>query len=182
MPPFRAAIFGEPTDGKLACGHRGLARVSVSAAYDYPGLGPGSATAALVRALGRLLDAQLGASRRFGNTTVEVESLGSGVVDDGATQFATAEVAVTVAVGDRESGADMVVDGIRRVVVDRAQGEEKGGLSVKMERGFGPIVCECDVKGGFSGRLTTYQAPLGFTSTGTFLVCDVADQGEINML
>ena len=79
-------------------------RVSVSARSDDDdddddGHGGGQATAALVRALGRVLDAEpeLGGSRRFGNTTVVVESLESG--SGGRT--ARAEVAVAVATGAR---------------------------------------------------------------------------------
>lgn len=70
---FRAAIFGEPTEGRLACGHKGFFGCEVRARgraghSGYPWLGK-SATEVLMRGLLAVLDADLGSSEEFGDTT-----------------------------------------------------------------------------------------------------------------
>ncbi|KAK4129886.1 Zn-dependent exopeptidase [Trichocladium antarcticum] len=156
-PRLRAAIFGEPTDNRLACGHKGIATVTLRAAgraghSGYPARGV-SATALLVRALGRILDADLGRSARFGNTTVNVGWVGGGVAANVIAAQASARAAIRVAVGDVRTGAGMVEGRLREVLAGVEVGE--GGLELVMEAGYGPVECKCDVD-GFDTMVANY--------------------------
>ena len=151
---FKAAIFGEPTENRLACGHKGVVGALISASgraghSGYPWLGK-SATAVLVRALGRLLDADLGGSERYGATTVNVGVMEGGVAANVIAKSATARVAVRVAVGDQATGGEIVAEGIRRAVVEEG-GEDAGDLEVEvLGEAIGPVECDCDVEGEYS--------------------------------
>ncbi|KAK4100428.1 Zn-dependent exopeptidase [Parathielavia hyrcaniae] len=152
---LKAAIFGEPTEGKLACGHKGIALAAVVATgkaghSGYPWLGK-SATAVLVRGLGGLLDAELGSSERFGNTTVNVGVLEGGVAANVIAKEARARLAVRVALGDRRTGAE-IVGGRMRSVLEEVDSE---ALRLEFGGGYGPVECECDVD-GFETMVANY--------------------------
>ncbi|KAL2019355.1 hypothetical protein VTK56DRAFT_9735 [Thermocarpiscus australiensis] len=144
---FKAAVFGEPTENKLACGHKGIATGTVAARgraghSGYPWLGK-SATEVLVRALGRLLDADLGSSERYGNTTVNVGLLRGGVAANVIPKEASAKLAVRVAVGNRTTGGEIVRGRLEEML--RETDEE--ALSLEWVTGYGPVECNCDVEG-----------------------------------
>lgn len=154
-PQFRAALFGEPTDNKLACGHKGIAGGVVRARgraghSGYPWLGK-SATAVLVRALGRLLDADLGRSDRFGDTTVNVGVLRGGVAANVIASEASAHVAIRVAVGDQATGGAIVRERSERLLEET----DAEALSVEFVTGYGPVECNCDVE-GFETMIANY--------------------------
>ncbi|KAG7284000.1 hypothetical protein NEMBOFW57_010358 [Staphylotrichum longicolle] len=112
-PQFKSAIFGEPTTSLLACGHKGITTLLLTATgraghSGYPWLGR-SATSLLVRALNKLLDADLGSSERYGNTTVNVGVIEGGVAANVIAKEASARVAIRIAVGDQKTGAGVVV-------------------------------------------------------------------------
>ncbi len=91
-PRFDAVIFGEPTENKLACGHKGIAICKVyaqgkAAHSGYPWLGK-SATEVLMRALVKVLDADLGTTKRFGTAPAKVGRDGNAGVDGGE-EFST---------------------------------------------------------------------------------------------
>jgi acetylornithine deacetylase len=147
---LKSAIFGEPTEGKLACGHKGITYATVLAQgkaghSGYPWLGK-SATAVLVKGLDKLLDADLGQSERFGNTTVNVGVIEGGVANNVIAKEARARLAVRVAVGDQGTGHKIVGERMRSVL-DGVDGE---ALSLEVGGGYGPVECECDVEGEFS--------------------------------
>ncbi|KAK4124348.1 Zn-dependent exopeptidase [Parathielavia appendiculata] len=156
-PPqkLKAAVFGEPTEGKLACGHKGIASATVVATgkaghSGYPWLGK-SATAVLVRGLGRLLDAELGSSERYGNTTVNVGVIEGGVAANVIAKEARARLAVRVAAGDRRTGAEIVGERMRRVLKE----VDSEALTLEVGGGYGPVECECDVD-GFETMVANY--------------------------
>ena len=147
-PAIRAAIFGEPTENRLACGHKGATGGTLVARgraghSGYPWLGK-SATEALVRGLAALLDADLGGSARFGNTTVNVGVLAGGVAANVIAPEANASLSVRVAVGDQATGARIVQERMRRAL--RETGEEALSLELRGD-GYGPVECNCDVDG-----------------------------------
>jgi acetylornithine deacetylase len=152
---FEAGIFGEPTEGKLACGHKGHAACTIKAQgkaghSGYPWLGK-SATEVLVRALVKVLDTDLGSSERFGNTTVNVGIIEGGVAANVISEHASARVAMRVAVGNQTTGWGMVQDNLARVL-EEVDGE---ALSMECGHGYGPIECDCDVD-GFEGTIVNY--------------------------
>ncbi|KAF4584049.1 acetylornithine deacetylase [Ophiocordyceps camponoti-floridani] len=158
--PPPAVIFGEPTENKLACGHKGILLCRVSARgtpghSGYPWLGK-SANAVMVRAMAALLDTDLGSSARFGNTTVNIGRFEGGVAANVIAGNATVQLAVRVAVGSEEDGSDTVRRSIEAVL--RRVDEE--ALSMTCGDGYGPIKCNCDVA-GFDTVVVNYGTDIG---------------------
>ncbi|KAI0021693.1 hypothetical protein F4780DRAFT_276171 [Xylariomycetidae sp. FL0641] len=142
-----AAVFGEPTEGKLACGHKGFFGCRVQAAgraghSGYPWLGK-SATEVLMRGLLRVLDADLGSSDAFGNTTINVGVLEGGVAANVIPEKAVAEIAGRVAIGPEEEGGRVVAE--RVVEVLKSVDEE--AFEVECRNGYGVVRTVCDVEG-----------------------------------
>jgi acetylornithine deacetylase len=144
---FEAAIFGEPTENKLAKGHKGLLICTVRAKgraghSGYPWLGK-SANELLIRALARVVDEDLGRSDRFGQTTVNVGVIGGGVAGNVIAEEASASLVIRVAAGPEQNGHDKVkarLLGILKEVDEEAFTVEWGG-------GYGAVPCNCDVDG-----------------------------------
>ncbi|KAI1821681.1 Zn-dependent exopeptidase [Xylaria intraflava] len=151
-PPlrFRAAVFGEPTEGKLACGHKGLFTCTVTARgkaghSGYPELGR-SATEVLMRGLVKLLDSDVGSSEKFGNTTINIGTIEGGVASNVIPELAVAAMAGRVAIGPEDGGGEIVVERVKDIL--RSVDEEAFEFSCM--GGYGIIECECDVEGNLS--------------------------------
>lgn len=145
--PLDAVIFGEPTENKLACGHKGITtgwiRAKGKAAHSgYPETGK-SATEVLVRALVAVADAELGSSERFGETTFNIGRLEGGVAMNVVAKEAAAEVSMRLAAGEQGTGRDLVVRRVEEVL----RGVDGEALSSEFAYGYGPVECECDVEG-----------------------------------
>lgn len=152
---FEAVVFGEPTVNKLACGHKGHAACTVTAVgkaghSGYPWLGK-SANEVLTRALVRIVDADLGSSERFGNTTVNIGVLDGGVAANVIPAHATAKLALRIAAGDQETGFDL----IRGRIEDILKETDAEALTMECTNGYGPIECDCDVD-GFESMIVNY--------------------------
>ncbi|KAK3901303.1 hypothetical protein C8A05DRAFT_35023 [Staphylotrichum tortipilum] len=121
----RAVIFGEPTGGRLACGARGWIKGSIYVLGKAWGDGKG-VEAVLRRVVGRVVGTVFGRGGRFGETRVTV---GEVRTDQGwgrlMPESAVVDVKMEVAAGDQGSGAEMVAEEIRRMVVN---GERAKGL------------------------------------------------------
>ncbi|KAI0146847.1 Zn-dependent exopeptidase [Xylariaceae sp. FL1272] len=146
-PNIKAAIFGEPTEGKLACGHKGITSCTVKANgkaghSGYPWLGK-SATEILMRGMVKVLDTDLGSSAEFGNTTVNVGLLEGGVAPNVIPEMAEATMAVRVAIGPEEKGGSIVGERIRDVL----KGVDEDAFDVNCVAGYGVVKCECEVDG-----------------------------------
>ncbi|KAI1359751.1 Zn-dependent exopeptidase [Xylaria arbuscula] len=144
-PKFRAAIFGEPTEGKLACGHKGFFGCTITAHgkaghSGYPWLGK-SATEVLMRGVLKVLDAELGSSERFGNTTVNVGVINGGVAPNVIPEKAVARIAGRVAIGPEEDGGAIVVERVREVL----RGVDEDAFETECISGYGVVECACDV-------------------------------------
>jgi acetylornithine deacetylase len=144
---FEAAIFGEPTEGKLACGHKGHAACTIRAKgkaghSGYPWLGK-SATEVIARLLVKVLDEDLGSSERFGNSTVNVGSFEGGVAANVIAEHATTSIALRIAAGNQATGWNIV----RKKLEDMLKEVDEEALSMECTNGYGPIECDCDVKG-----------------------------------
>ncbi|RYP77569.1 hypothetical protein DL770_007070 [Monosporascus sp. CRB-9-2] len=146
-PRFRAAIFGEPTEGRLACGHKGFFGCEVRARgraghSGYPWLGK-SATEVLMRGLLAVLDADLGSSEEFGNTTINVGAIEGGVAANVIAESAVAQIAGRVAIGPEADGA-RIVSGR---VLDVLKGVDEEAFDIECRNGYGVVKCNCDVEG-----------------------------------
>lgn len=144
---LRAAVFGEPTENKLACGHKGGMRCDVTARgraghSGYPWLGK-SATTLLMRGVLSVVDADLGSSERYGNTTVNVGMMEGGVALNVIPAHAQASLMVRVAVEPQETGHEIVRERMREVLA----GVDEEALILDCPNGQGVTVCDCDVDG-----------------------------------
>lgn len=144
---LEAAVFGEPTENKLACGHKGSGGGTVRARgkaghSGYPELGK-SATELLVRALVRIVDADLGSSARYGNTTVNIGTLEGGVAANVIPAHASARLAIRVAVGNQTTGSKIVRKRVEQILRDT----DPDAFTLDWSEGYGPVRCDCDVEG-----------------------------------
>lgn len=148
-PPINleSVIFGEPTEGRLACGHKGGLFCSVEARgaaghSGYPWLGK-SANELLIRAFAEILEADLGSSEAYGNTTVNVGRLDGGVAMNVIPEFARADIAVRIAIGPEDEGSDIVSGRIREIL----DGIDPEAFTFDCSHGYGVVECDCSVPG-----------------------------------
>ncbi|KAI0545098.1 hypothetical protein F4679DRAFT_488056 [Xylaria curta] len=183
-PSFRAAIYGEPTEGKLACGHKGFFGCTVTARgkaghSGYPWLGK-SATEVLMRGLVEVLDADLGSSDMFGNTTVNVGIIEGGVALNVIPEVAVARLGGRVAIGPERDGGRIVVERVKEVL----RSVDEDAFELDCNNGYGVVECACDVPGfetitvnygtdvaNFKGNHTRY-----LYGPGSILVAHGADE------
>ena len=144
--PFHSVIFGEPTENKLACGHKGMLAGTiqangVAAHSGYPKEGK-NANLLLARAVLKLDEADLGSSDRFGNTTLNPAIWQGGVASNVIPAKATVRFLARVAAAGNK-GHKLVEERIRRVLDD----VDKHGFELNVLPGGGPVECDCDVPG-----------------------------------
>jgi acetylornithine deacetylase len=164
VPRFDAAIFGEPTEGRLACGHKGFLGCTVKAHgrtghSGYPWLGK-SANEVLMRGLVKVLDTDLGTSERLGNTTVNVGRIDGGVALNVIPEQSQARMAVRIAIGPQETGAQVVKDWIWDAL--QSVDSEEGTWEMDCINGYGAILCDCDVEGEFLATTISSNSYLHF--------------------
>lgn len=150
-PPlsFESAIFGEPTENKLACGHKGALFCSAvakgqDAHSGYPEMGK-SANELMIRALNKILDTDLGSSPLFGNTTFNVGRFDGGVAANVIPARAFVELSARVAVGSEKEGHRDVQQKIWNIMHET----DKDAFTLDCTHGYGPYECNCDVEGEF---------------------------------
>jgi len=142
---WETVIFGEPTELKLASGHKGIMGVEISAKgkaghSGYPELGR-SANAMLLPSLAALLQVELPYSEKYGNTTLNIGRVEGGVAANVIAEDATANIAIRIAGGTPEAVEKILLDTIN------AGGEE---LDITIKHGYGPVSLDTDVKGEYS--------------------------------
>jgi len=139
---WETVIFGEPTELKLASGHKGIMGFEIKAKgkaghSGYPELGK-SANVMLVKALAALLDAKLPWSEKYGNTTMNIGKIEGGVAANVIPEHAQANIAIRIADGSPAAVEKICMDAIR------STGEE---FDVAVRYGYGPVYIDSDVKG-----------------------------------
>jgi acetylornithine deacetylase len=149
---FDTVIFGEPTESKLATGHKGILGFTVSAhgkaAHSgYPWLGL-SANSLLVKALSALealtstpeKQGGLPASEKYGNSTLNIGLMSGGVAANVIASSASARIAVRLAGGTPEKARSVINETLRAI--------DPENLSVQFwGPGYGPVDIDSDVKG-----------------------------------
>lgn len=145
-------IFGEPTEAKLVCGHKGMLGFTVKATgkaahSGYPWLGV-SANDVLVEALGELLELRnhLPWSDKYGNTTMNFGKVEGGVAANVVAETASAKIATRLAAGTPDSVRELILDALKNV---KAAAQDAGGdLDVEWSsEGYGPVDIDCDIEG-----------------------------------
>ncbi|KAH0600495.1 hypothetical protein MHUMG1_01492 [Metarhizium humberi] len=157
-PKFDAVIFGEPTENKLACGHKGglfcdITARGVPGHSGYPWLGK-SANELMVRALAKILDADLGSSELFGNTTFNIGRFDGGVAANVIPEKAVVKFAGRVAIGPEDKGHEIVTSKIQRIL-DEVDDE---AFDMDCTHGYGSVECNCEVDGMFPKRYLLMRA------------------------
>ncbi|EFW99808.1 acetylornithine deacetylase [Grosmannia clavigera kw1407] len=154
---FQSAIFGEPTENRLACGHKGILGCTVTARgraghSGYPWLGR-SANELLLRGLLAVVDTDLGSSPLYGATTVNIGRMAGGVAANVIPADATAHIAIRVATAPQADGHERVrtrlTDALRSVDPD------PNHLDVTCGHGYGVVECNCHVE-GFQTMVANY--------------------------
>ena len=142
---WETVIFGEPTELKLASGHKGLLGFTIKATgkaahSGYPWLGE-NANDMLVPALAKLQTLTLPWSEKYGNTTLNIGRMEGGVAMNVVAETATAEIAMRLANGTAEMSKKIVLNAIREV-------DERLEVTFTLE-GYGPVDIDADVEGLF---------------------------------
>lgn len=140
---WESAIFGEPTELKLAAGHKGMLGLRIKATgraahSGYPWLGE-SANSMLLPALVKLEKLQLSWSEKYGNSTLNIGKIEGGIAMNVIAETATADVAIRIANGTAEEMQNIVLDAIREV-------DDRLEVSF-IAKGYGPIDIDHDVEG-----------------------------------
>ncbi|KAF2280940.1 Zn-dependent exopeptidase [Westerdykella ornata] len=150
---YEVVIFGEPTEGKLVCGHKGMLgftiRIQGKAAHSgYPWLGV-SANDVLLDALGalhHLRESGLPWSEKYGNTTMNFGRVQGGVAANVVAETAEARIAMRLAAGTPELVRDLILDSLSGV----KERSEKLGATLEVQwgsEGYGPVDIDCDLEG-----------------------------------
>lgn len=139
---WKSVIFGEPTELKLASGHKGSSGLIITAKgkaghSGYPELGR-NAIAMIVPALNELLKAKLPWSEKYGNTTLNFGTIEGGVAANVIAEEARAAVSIRIAAGEPADIEKVLLDAIQKA------GQQ---LDVKFIPGYGPIYIDSDVPG-----------------------------------
>ncbi|CAG5149912.1 uncharacterized protein ALTATR162_LOCUS2487 [Alternaria atra] len=152
---FRAGIFGEPTEGKLASGHKGSLRVDLdvlgkSSHSAYPWLGV-SAINYLTEAIVALnmLEPALPRSELLGATTLNAGIIAGGVAGNVVPEHANATIVVRISRSE-DDAVDVVQDmmaGMLSPIVARAK-EANATFDVRFSNTTYPaLILDTDVEG-----------------------------------
>ncbi|KZZ94265.1 acetylornithine deacetylase [Moelleriella libera RCEF 2490] len=146
-PKIDAVIFGEPTELNLACGHKGGLFCDITAKgtpghSGYPWLGK-SANELMVRAMVKILDADLGVSDLFGNTTFNIGRIEGGIAGNVIPENATVNFAARVAVGPEATGQLFVKERVQAILDE----VDKDAFEMDCSHGYGSVETNCDVDG-----------------------------------
>jgi acetylornithine deacetylase len=114
---WEAVIFGEPTEGKLSKGHKGIILFHIeahgkAAHSGYPELGK-NANHMLVDALSRLLSLELPQDEVLGNSSINVGKFEGGVAGNVIPEKASADVVVRVASSDHEDVWEKILEAVK---------------------------------------------------------------------
>ncbi|KAF2456654.1 hypothetical protein BDY21DRAFT_321835 [Lineolata rhizophorae] len=149
---YKAVVFGEPTEGKLAAGHKGILGMTIkvkgrAAHSGYPWLGV-SANDVLVRATGELmkLRGRLPQSEKYGETTLNVGRIDGGVAANVVAEQAEAMFAVRIAAETPAVIKSMILEALNETATEA---EEAGGeFAVEFSgNAYAPVDIDHDIPG-----------------------------------
>ena len=140
---WETVIFGEPTELKLASGHKGILHLNIKAEgkaahSGYPWLGK-NANSRLIPALAALLKAELPSSKKYGNSTLNIGRMEGGVAANVIPESAAAEVSIRIAEGSAQK--------MRRILLDVLNNVDDRLDITFGEAAYGPVYIDSDVEG-----------------------------------
>ena len=141
---WETVIFGEPTELKLASGHKGILMLTITAHgkaghSGYPWLGA-NANHILIPALAALQNMELPSSDKYGNTTLNIGKIGGGVAANVMAESASAKIGIRIAAGDPQVVKDKIIETMTKVSPNGIEVEFYGGT-------YGPVDIDSDVEG-----------------------------------
>lgn len=149
---FKAGIFGEPTEGNLAEGHKGSYRFDLKAEgvashSAYPWLGI-SAIDWLVEAVVAVNKAEeaLPWSDLLGNSTLNVGQISGGVASNVVPESANASASIRIAAGKPEETKNIVETAVKPVI-DRASADGANLTITFANFTYGAQILDTDVPG-----------------------------------
>lgn len=157
-----AVIFGEPTENKLASGHKGmlgfkLHAIGKAAHSGYPWLGR-SANEVLVKALMALMELgeKLPTSEKYGATTINIGRIEGGVAANVVAETAQAQVAIRIAAGTPGEIKEKVLEAVKRATEDfKKPGEKEDVVEFEFaSAGYAPV--GLDTMPGFDTMTVNY--------------------------
>lgn len=139
---WESVIFGEPTELKLAAGHKGIMSLHITAKgkaghSGYPELGR-NANSMLIPALYELGRLELPWSEKYGNTTLNIGRVDGGVAANVIAEDAMAKIAIRIAAGTQKELRKLVLEAVKK------SGQH---LEVEFTQGYDPVHCDSDVEG-----------------------------------
>ncbi|KAE9971519.1 hypothetical protein EG328_005526 [Venturia inaequalis] len=150
---YSAIVFGEPTEGKLVAGHKGMIGVKLNitgkAAHSgYPWLGI-SANNVLVQALSIVLALEkddLPGSKKFGKTTVNIGRVSGGLAANVVAESSKADIAIRIAGGSPEEINKIITKALQPL---KEETEKVGGIFELQwsKRAYGTVDIDTDVEG-----------------------------------
>ncbi|KAI4930930.1 uncharacterized protein J4E92_004764 [Alternaria infectoria] len=152
---FRAGIFGEPTEGKLASGHKGYLGVSLditgrSSHSAYPWLGVSAINYLAEAIVGlNMLEPALPRSELLGATTLNAGIVAGGVASNVVPDHANASIAVRIARSE-DDAVDLVQDmiaGMLSPFETRAKEENATFEVVFSNARYPAVILDTDVEG-----------------------------------
>lgn len=152
-PSFDSVIFGEPTENKLVCGHKGglfcdLTAKGIASHSGYPWLGK-SANELMIQAWSKILATDLGSTELYGNTTINVGLFQGGVASNVVPEHAMVKFAARVAIGPEDGGQKIVKEKIEKILNE----VDPEAFEMDCAEGYGSVDCNCDVDGEFVRRV-----------------------------
>lgn len=119
---WQTVIFGEPTELKLATGHKGIMILMIKAHgkaghSGYPWLGQ-NANHMLMPALITLQKLALPSSEKYGNSTLNIGHMSGGVAANVIAEEAYARIGIRIAAGCPETVKKLVSDAVKAVDED----------------------------------------------------------------
>ena len=149
---YKAILFGEPTELKLASGHKGITMLKINARgkaahSGYPWLGR-SANSMILPALmvldklGDIAEEEGGlpCSEKFGKSTVNVGYMQGGLAANVVPEHAEANIAFRLAGGP--------LDKVKQIILNAVHAADPEGLlDLELGQGYGPVTLDADVDG-----------------------------------
>jgi len=149
---WEAVVFGEPTEGKLAAGHKGNMGFTIKAQgkaahSGYPWLGL-SANDLMVPALTALegLKGKLPKSEKYGESTLNIGRIEGGVAANVVAETSEAKIAVRIADGPPADIKELVVSAVTNATAGLIGSDGKVEIVFNGE-GYGPVDIDHDIEG-----------------------------------
>lgn len=165
--PFKGIIFAEPTDAKLATGHKGSLAFTVNVTGEaghsgYPWLFD-SATSAALPILERLdlldniteEDGGLRRNEKFGPSTINVGTIDAGTALNIIPDSAVAGCMIRIADGTPEDAEKIVRNAVKEACKEHDIDEERVELTFQMDEASSPVDLAADVE-GFESEVMHY--------------------------